>query len=75
MCVQDTRREINKLCSFLGLSPSPEKMEMIIDKVKFENMKTNDLVNYKFFKGLDFKVSSFMRKGTADSNIVYNVSS
>lgn len=75
MCFQDTRREINKLCSFLGLSPSPEKMEMIIDKVKFENMKTNDMVNNKSFQGLNFKVSSFMRKGTVDSNTVYNVSS
>lgn len=75
MCFQDTRREINKLCSFLGLSPSPEKMEMIIDKVKFENMKTNDIVNNKSFQGLNFKISSFMRKGTAECNTVYNVSS
>lgn len=67
--------EINKLCSFLGLSPSPEKMKMIIDKVKFENMKTNDMVNNKSFPAMDSKVSSFIRKGTADSNTVFNVSS
>lgn len=66
--LQNTRREIEKLSSFLGLSPSPEEMERIIDLVQFDKMKTNDKVNQSGFAGMDFKVSLFIRKGTVKSN-------
>lgn len=58
--LQNTRREIEKLSSFLGLSPSPEEMERIIDLVQFDRMKTNDKVNLSGFR--------FIRKGTVKSN-------
>ncbi|XP_076596621.1 cytosolic sulfotransferase 1-like [Chaetodon auriga] len=60
---EDTGREIDKLCCFLGLSPSAEERETILGKTQFDNMKTNDMVNFSRYKGMDFKISHFMRKG------------
>ncbi|XP_041802665.1 cytosolic sulfotransferase 3-like [Chelmon rostratus] len=61
--VEDTGREIDKLCRFLGLSPSAEEKQTIIGKVQFDEMKTNNMVNWTTFRGMDFKVSTFIRKG------------
>ncbi|XP_041655861.1 cytosolic sulfotransferase 3-like isoform X2 [Cheilinus undulatus] len=61
--VQDTGREIDKLCFFLGLSPSAEEKERIISKVQFDEMKTNNMVNMSSLRTMDFTVSSFIRKG------------
>ncbi|XP_070823810.1 cytosolic sulfotransferase 1-like [Chaetodon trifascialis] len=61
--VEDTGREIDKLCCFLGLSPSAEEKETILGKVQFDKMKTNDTVNHSKYRGMDLKKSSFMRKG------------
>ncbi|XP_070823803.1 cytosolic sulfotransferase 3-like [Chaetodon trifascialis] len=61
--VEDTGREIDKLCCFLGLSPSVEEKKQITDGVQFDNMKKNDMVNYSTFPVMDFKISPFMRKG------------
>ncbi|KAM3618238.1 uncharacterized protein V6R79_017819 [Siganus canaliculatus] len=61
--VEDTGLEIDKLCSFLGLSPSVEEKARITGGVQFDNMKKNDMVNYSNLPLLDFKVSPFMRKG------------
>ncbi|XP_027144481.1 cytosolic sulfotransferase 3 isoform X2 [Larimichthys crocea] len=62
--IEDIGREMDKLCSFLGLSPSAEEKERIIDSVQFDEMKTNDMVNFSgFVKQMNFKVSSFIRKG------------
>ncbi|XP_068453675.1 cytosolic sulfotransferase 2-like [Clinocottus analis] len=49
--IQDTGREIDRLCSFLGLSPSADKM------------KENKMANFSTVKSMDQKVSPFMRKG------------
>lgn len=65
---QNTGREIEKLSTLLDLSPSPEEMERIIDLVQFDKMKTNNKVNLSGFPGMNFKVSSFIRKGTIKCN-------
>ncbi|XP_056896915.1 cytosolic sulfotransferase 3-like [Takifugu flavidus] len=61
--IENTGREIEKLSTFLGLSPSSEEMERIIDLVQFDKMKTNNNINLSGFPGMNFKVSSFIRKG------------
>ncbi len=54
---------MDKLCSFLGLSPSAEEKKKITGEVQFDNMKKNDMANYSTVPLLDFKISPFMRKG------------
>uniref|UniRef100_A0A3B4FWE3 Sulfotransferase n=1 Tax=Pundamilia nyererei TaxID=303518 RepID=A0A3B4FWE3_9CICH len=61
--IEDTEREIDKLCSFLSLSNSAEDKKMIAGGVQFDNMKKNEMTNYSTFSILDFKISPFMRKG------------
>ncbi|KAM3618685.1 uncharacterized protein V6R79_023492 [Siganus canaliculatus] len=61
--IEDTGREIDKLCSFLGLTPSVEERQRITGGVQFDSMKKNDMVNYSTIPVMDFKISSFMRKG------------
>ncbi|XP_073326812.1 cytosolic sulfotransferase 1-like [Pagrus major] len=61
--IEDTGREIDNLCSFLGLSPSAEEKKQIMYGVQFDNMKKNDMANYSTFNVMDFKISPFMRKG------------
>ncbi|KAM7003145.1 cytosolic sulfotransferase 3-like [Tautogolabrus adspersus] len=61
--VEDTGREIDKLCSFLGLSASVEEKETVAGKVQFDNIKKNSMVNYSTFSVMDYKISPFMRKG------------
>lgn len=61
--VEDTGREIDKLCCFLGLSRSVEEKEQIRGGVQFDNMKKNDMANYSTCEVMDFKISPFMRKG------------
>ena len=63
LCLQDTGRELDKLCSFLGLSPSAEDKKQILYGVQFDNMKKNDMTNYSTFHVMDFSISTFMRKG------------
>lgn len=70
MCFQDTRREIDKLCNFLGLSKSAEDKKLITGGVQFDNMKKNSMANYSTFSAMDFKVSPFMRKGTVNNNML-----
>ena len=60
---QDTGREINKLCSFLGLTSSTKEKDQINNLVQFDNMKKNDMANYSTVEIMDFKISAFMRKG------------
>lgn len=62
-CFQDSGREIDKLCNFLGLSPSAGDREKVISGVSFESMKRNKMTNYTTAEGLDHSVSPFMRKG------------
>ncbi|XP_070766195.1 cytosolic sulfotransferase 3-like [Enoplosus armatus] len=61
--IEDTGREIDKLCCFLGLSPSLEEKERIRGRVQFDDMKKNNMVNYSLAPFLDLKISPFMRKG------------
>ncbi|XP_040009056.1 cytosolic sulfotransferase 3-like isoform X2 [Xiphias gladius] len=61
--IEDTGREIDKLCCFLGLSPSAEEKKQITVGVQFDNMKKNDMANYSTFPVMEFKMHSFMRKG------------
>ncbi|XP_068453674.1 cytosolic sulfotransferase 3-like [Clinocottus analis] len=60
--IQDTGREIDKLCSFLGLSRSDEEKKRVMEAVQFDNMKKNEMANPKT-PAMDFKISPFMRKG------------
>ncbi len=55
---------MDKLCSFLGLSPSAEEKKRILSGVQFDNMKKNDMANYSTVRAMDFKISPFMRKGS-----------
>ncbi|XP_074538057.1 cytosolic sulfotransferase 1-like [Halichoeres trimaculatus] len=61
--IEDTKGELDKLCSFLGLSPSDEDKEEILHKVHFDEMKKNEVVNHATVDTMDFKISPFMRKG------------
>uniref|UniRef100_A0A673A1K0 Sulfotransferase n=1 Tax=Sphaeramia orbicularis TaxID=375764 RepID=A0A673A1K0_9TELE len=61
--IEDTDREIDALCCFLGLSPSAEEKELVRRKVRFDEMKENDKVNHSTFKLMDFNISTFIRKG------------
>ncbi|KAA8589138.1 cytosolic sulfotransferase 3 [Etheostoma spectabile] len=61
--IEDTGREIDKLCCFLGLSPSAEEKERITGSVQFDVMKKNNTVNLSTVSLMYFKRTSFMRKG------------
>uniref|UniRef100_A0A8C7MHB2 Sulfotransferase n=1 Tax=Oncorhynchus kisutch TaxID=8019 RepID=A0A8C7MHB2_ONCKI len=61
--VEDTRRELDRLCSFLGLSPSAEEKERVSGRVQFDTMKKNSMANYSTLSIMDIKISPFMRKG------------
>ncbi|XP_059188628.1 cytosolic sulfotransferase 2-like [Centropristis striata] len=61
--IEDTGREIDKLCSFLGLSCSDEEKKRVTGGVQFDNMKKDKMANYSTMEVMNFKVSPFMRKG------------
>ncbi|XP_072537139.1 cytosolic sulfotransferase 3-like [Salminus brasiliensis] len=61
--VEDTGREVEHLCSFLGLSTPIEERERITKGTHFNTMKLNKMTNYSTVPVMDFKVSPFMRKG------------
>ncbi|XP_066499725.1 cytosolic sulfotransferase 3-like [Hoplias malabaricus] len=61
--VEDTGREVEHLCSFLGLSKAKEERERITKGVHFDAMKENKMTNYSTIPVMDFKISPFMRKG------------
>ncbi|XP_038867095.1 cytosolic sulfotransferase 3-like [Salvelinus namaycush] len=61
--VEDTGRELDRLCSFLGLFPSAEEKEKVRGGVQFDTMKKNSMANYSTVPIMDFKISPFMRKG------------
>ncbi|XP_038578212.1 cytosolic sulfotransferase 3-like isoform X2 [Micropterus salmoides] len=61
--IEDCGREIDRLCSFLGLSPSAEETERVTNGVTFDNMKANKMTNYSTSQVMNQKVSPFMRKG------------
>uniref|UniRef100_A0A3P9I587 Sulfotransferase n=1 Tax=Oryzias latipes TaxID=8090 RepID=A0A3P9I587_ORYLA len=61
--IENTEEELDKLCSFLGLSPSSESKKQVMEKALFDNMKNNKMANGSADAVLDFKISPFMRKG------------
>ncbi|XP_076859273.1 cytosolic sulfotransferase 3-like isoform X1 [Brachyhypopomus gauderio] len=61
--VENTGREVEHLCSFLGLSTPSEEKERITKFIHFDSMKENNMTNYSDVKVMDFKISPFMRKG------------
>ncbi|XP_070695309.1 cytosolic sulfotransferase 3-like [Pempheris klunzingeri] len=61
--IEDSGREMDQLCSFLGLSPSAEEKERVLTGVKFDNMKQNKMTNFSTVQIMNQKVSLFMRKG------------
>ncbi|XP_059188629.1 cytosolic sulfotransferase 2-like [Centropristis striata] len=63
--IEDTRREIDRLCSFLGLVRSAEEKERVITEVKFDNMKQNKMTNNSHVQSMNQRLSPFMRKGKA----------
>lgn len=63
LLLQDTDREVDKLCHFLDLSPTVEEKRQIISDAQFDNMKKNNMVNHSTISAMDFRISHFMRKG------------
>ncbi|XP_066499516.1 cytosolic sulfotransferase 3-like [Hoplias malabaricus] len=61
--IEDIGREVEHLCSFLGLSPPIEERERIIKSAHFNAMKQNNMTNYSTMPTMDFKISPFLRKG------------
>ncbi|KAG9350007.1 hypothetical protein JZ751_026360 [Albula glossodonta] len=61
---EDLSREISRISSFLGLSPSEKEKERVTGKTKFETMKSNSMADYSTFDMMDQSISPFMRKGT-----------
>ncbi|XP_062854832.1 cytosolic sulfotransferase 3-like [Trichomycterus rosablanca] len=61
--VEDTGREVEHLCSFLGLSTPKEEREQVTKNSHFDAMKQNKMTNYSTIPVMDFNVSPFMRKG------------
>uniref|UniRef100_A0A3Q4HUE4 Sulfotransferase n=1 Tax=Neolamprologus brichardi TaxID=32507 RepID=A0A3Q4HUE4_NEOBR len=62
--IEDYEKEIDRLCSFLGLSPSVEEKERVRASVTFDSMKQNKMTNYSTVPVMNQEVSPFMRKGT-----------
>ncbi|XP_060636545.2 sulfotransferase 1C2-like [Anolis sagrei] len=61
---EDPACEIQKIAQFLGIDLSASVLNQIVQHTKFENMKTNPLVNHSTLPSLfDLNVSPFMRKG------------
>ncbi|XP_053480551.1 cytosolic sulfotransferase 3-like [Ictalurus furcatus] len=61
--VEDMGCEMERLCSFLGLSTPVEERERIIKSTHFDTMKQNKMTNYSTVPIMDFTISPFMRKG------------
>lgn len=61
--LKDIDRELDRVCSFLGVRPTEEERRQVIGGVGFDAMKKNSMANYSTFEAMDFKISPFMRKG------------
>ncbi|KAK2897477.1 cytosolic sulfotransferase 2-like [Channa argus] len=61
--IEDTEGEVHRLCSFLGLSAAAELVKKVTEKVHFDNMKKNNMVNGSVEEVFDLNISHFMRKG------------
>ncbi|TSL97277.1 Cytosolic sulfotransferase 3 [Bagarius yarrelli] len=61
--VENTEREVERLCSFLGLSTPKEEREKVTQSTHFDVMKQNKMANYSTIPVMNFSISPFMRKG------------
>ncbi|KAM8939220.1 sulfotransferase 1B1-like [Pelodytes ibericus] len=64
---ENPKREILKILHFLEREMSDEIVDKIVHHTSFQEMKNNDMVNYKSIPEelMDQSTSSFMRKGVA----------
>ncbi|XP_061112772.1 cytosolic sulfotransferase 1-like [Conger conger] len=60
---EDIDRELDRVCSFLGVCPTEEERHQVKEGVEFDTMKNNRMANYSTSDVMDFKISPFMRKG------------
>ncbi|XP_061115081.1 cytosolic sulfotransferase 3-like [Conger conger] len=60
---QDIDRELDRVCSFLGVCPTEEERHQVKEGVEFDTMKKNRMANQSTVDVFDFKISPFMRKG------------
>ncbi|XP_029362491.1 cytosolic sulfotransferase 2-like isoform X2 [Echeneis naucrates] len=60
---EDSGREIDRLCTFLGLPLSAAAKEAVRTGVTFDSMKQNTMTNYSTILIMNHNVSPFMRKG------------
>ena len=63
--IHDPKRELKRLCDFLGKKLDEKQMDAIIEWCSFDNMKKNPSVNYEWNKtlGIFAKEGEFFRKG------------
>uniref|UniRef100_A0AAV2LX00 Sulfotransferase n=1 Tax=Knipowitschia caucasica TaxID=637954 RepID=A0AAV2LX00_KNICA len=61
--IEDSSKEILRLCDFLGLSLSAEELEKVKTTAMFDNMKQNQMISFTTAKLMDQKLSPFLRKG------------
>nr|DBA17279.1 TPA: hypothetical protein GDO54_002753 [Pyxicephalus adspersus] len=64
---ENPKREIRKMLQFLEIKMTDDIVEKIVHHTSFEEMKNNDMVNYKTIANdvLDQTTTTFMRKGLA----------
>lgn len=63
--LENPKREIQKIVDFVGRPLPEETLDRIVQHTSFKEMKKNPMTNYTNMPDLmDYKVSSFMRKGT-----------
>ncbi|XP_029995643.1 cytosolic sulfotransferase 2-like isoform X3 [Sphaeramia orbicularis] len=61
--IEDPGKEIDRLCSFVGCSPSAGEKKKVLEGTSFDKMKENKMTNYTTVPVMDHAVSPFMRKG------------
>ena len=62
---QNLRREIDKVCAFLGKTLSEEQLQVLVKHLHFDNFSKNESLNMEFLKEEGFANSggNFIRKG------------
>jgi len=62
---KNLRREIDKVCAFLGKTLSEEQLQVLVKHLHFDNFSKNESVNMEFLKEEGFANSggNFIRKG------------